>query len=217
VICDMSVVLPGCMTFSYWHVLFTFTNTFDSARIIAIYVIYLYFHVYIRVQPRFGVGSSTLIIFLVLFAMFLFCMSSICFLLDFVYTCIWIPRTELTFPQKRKFLITGKFFKDLVTDIYVQNVFLCTDIHFMWLPFTGQKYFHTKIFPYIFHIKPLIFKTFSWSHSLSDFLDIFTLKSIYDLNININSRRHNFLWSYRKIWWKQSNFVFKSCHKEKYE
>jgi hypothetical protein len=41
--------------------------------------------------------------------------------------------------------------------------------------------------------------------------------SIYDLNININSRRHNFLWSYSKIWWKKSNFVFKSCHKEKYK
>jgi len=26
---------------------------------------------------------------------------------------------------------------------------------------TGQKYFRTKIFPYIFHIKPFIFKTFS--------------------------------------------------------
>jgi hypothetical protein len=31
---------------------------------------------------------------------------------------------------------------------------------------TGQKYFRTKIFPYTFHIKPLIFITFSWSHSL---------------------------------------------------
>jgi len=27
--------------------------------------------------------------------------------------------------------------------------------------FTGQKYFHTKIFPDLFHIKLLIFKTFS--------------------------------------------------------
>jgi hypothetical protein len=26
---------------------------------------------------------------------------------------------------------------------------------------TGQKYFPTKIFPYIFHIKPVIFITFS--------------------------------------------------------
>jgi hypothetical protein len=41
---------------------------------------------------------------------------------------------------------------------------------------TGQKYFHTKIFPYIFHIKPFIFKTFSWSHCLSDFHDIFSIK-----------------------------------------
>ena len=49
--------------------------------------------------------------------------------------------------------------------------------------FTGQKYFHTKIFPYIFHIKPLIFKTFSWSHSLSDFLEIFTFKSRIDWSL----------------------------------
>ena len=40
----------------------------------------------------------------------------------------------------------------------------------------GRKYFHTKIFPYIFHIKPLIFNTFSCSHSLSDFHEIFNIK-----------------------------------------
>jgi hypothetical protein len=40
-----------------------------------------------------------------------------------------------------------------------------------------QKYFPTKIFPYIFHIKPLIFITFSWSHSLADFHGIFTFDS----------------------------------------
>ena len=39
-----------------------------------------------------------------------------------------------------------------------------------------SKYVHTKIFPYIFHIKPLIFNTFSWSHSLSDFHEIFSIK-----------------------------------------
>ena len=42
---------------------------------------------------------------------------------------------------------------------------------------TGQKYFPTKIFPYIFHIKPLIFITFSWSYSLADFHEIFTFNS----------------------------------------
>jgi hypothetical protein len=42
---------------------------------------------------------------------------------------------------------------------------------------TRQKYFPTKIFPYIFHIKPLIFITFSWSHSLADFHEIFTFNS----------------------------------------
>jgi hypothetical protein len=41
---------------------------------------------------------------------------------------------------------------------------------------TGQKYFLTKIFPYIFHIKPLSFITFSWSHSFSDFHEIFSIK-----------------------------------------
>ena len=46
-----------------------------------------------------------------------------------------------------------------------------------WLStLTGQKYFPPKIFPYIFHIKPFIFKTFSWSHSLSDFHEIFSIK-----------------------------------------
>ena len=42
---------------------------------------------------------------------------------------------------------------------------------------TDQKYCLTKIFPYIFHIKPLIFITFSWSHSLADFHEIFTFNS----------------------------------------
>ena len=34
----------------------------------------------------------------------------------------------------------------------------------------------SKVFPYIFHIKPFIFKTFSWSHSLSDFHENFSIK-----------------------------------------
>jgi hypothetical protein len=38
------------------------------------------------------------------------------------------------------------------------------------------QYFHTKVFPYIFHIKPLIFNTFSCSHSLSDFHEMFNIK-----------------------------------------
>jgi hypothetical protein len=32
--------------------------------------------------------------------------------------------------------------------------------------------------PYIFHIKPFIFITFSWSHSLSDFHEIFSIKML---------------------------------------
>jgi hypothetical protein len=41
---------------------------------------------------------------------------------------------------------------------------------------TGQKYFHRNTFPYIFHIKPLIFIIFSWSHSVSNLLVIFIFK-----------------------------------------
>ena len=76
-----------------------------------------------------------------------------------------------------------------------------------------KKYFHTKIFPYIFHIKPLIFKIFRRGHFPSDFPEIPTSKSrinqfllfallftsIYDLNTNVNSWRHNFIWLYSKI------------------
>jgi hypothetical protein len=68
-------------------------------------------------------------------------------------------------------------------DFYVVNVIqpLCT--------LTGQKYLPTKIFPYIFHIKPLIFITFSWSHSLADFHEIFTFNS----RIIIFSEKHYFI------------------------
>lgn len=84
-----------------------------------------------------------------------------------------------------------------------------------------KLYIHgSKDIPYIFHITPLNFKTFSWSNSLSEFLEIFTfnsrinenlfsysyiffellITSIYDFNTNVNSRHHNFLWLYSKIW-----------------
>ena len=87
---------------------------------------------------------------------------------------------------------------------------------------TGQNYFHTKMCSYIILIKPLIFITFSLSHSLVDFHEIFTFNSriirvnlisscnffellftsIYDLNTNVNSWPHNFIWLYSKILWK---------------
>ena len=41
----------------------------------------------------------------------------------------------------------------------------------------GQKLFRFRHLPYIFHIKPFIFITFSWSHSLADFHEIFTFKN----------------------------------------
>jgi hypothetical protein len=47
--------------------------------------------------------------------------------------------------------------------------FLCTAC--------GQKWFRFCHLLYIFHIKPLIFITFSWSHSLADFHEIFTFKN----------------------------------------
>ena len=40
----------------------------------------------------------------------------------------------------------------------------------------GQKRFRFRHLPYIFNIKPFIFITFSWSHSLSDFHEIFSIK-----------------------------------------
>ena len=66
----------------------------------------------------------------------------------------------------------------------IQNIRLFK-LHFIYIQ--GSKvhylYFHTKIIPYIFHIKPLIFKTFSWSHSLTFsffflFLQIFKFSSL---------------------------------------
>jgi hypothetical protein len=42
---------------------------------------------------------------------------------------------------------------------------ILSTIHDKYVPAStlmGQKYFHTKIFLYIFHIKLLIFNTFSW-------------------------------------------------------
>jgi hypothetical protein len=47
------------------------------------------------------------------------------------------------------------------------------------LRFTGQKYIHT--IKDIFHIEPLIFKTSSWCHFLSDFHEIFSINHRNDM------------------------------------
>jgi hypothetical protein len=79
----------------------------------------------------------------------------------------------------------GEFLKD-------KNVLLCTRLYkyasnleslltqqYVCVMCTacGQKWFRFHHLPYIFHIKPfIIFITFSWSHSLSDFHEIFSIK-----------------------------------------
>jgi hypothetical protein len=68
-----------------------------------------------------------------------------------------------------------------VTNSYLNVLWLCTAC--------GQKWFRFRHLPYIFHIKPFIFITFSWSHSLLDFHEIFSIKcrnkytSSYNLQI----------------------------------
>ena len=57
----------------------------------------------------------------------------------------------------------------LTSRLYLAKVRICTAC--------GQKWFRFRHLPYIFHMKPLIFITFSWSHSLADFHEIFTFKN----------------------------------------
>ena len=38
--------------------------------------------------------------------------------------------------------------------------------------------------------------------------------SIYDLNTNVNSWRHNFIWLYSKIWWKNYTLFLNQCLRE---
>ena len=96
--------------------------------------------------------------------------------------------------------------------------------------FTDQKYFHTKIFPYLFHIKPFIFKTFSWSHSLSDFHEIFSIKCrnkynffLYNVQIilfllslknwfknKVKFFHQILLYNHIKLWRQEFTFVFKA-------
>jgi hypothetical protein len=70
-------------------------------------------------------------------------------------------------------------FKSFLKENYKKKklcLFLCIMLKISWKSdFIGQKYFQAKIFPYISYIKTLVFKTFSWSHSLSDFHEIFSI------------------------------------------
>ena len=57
----------------------------------------------------------------------------------------------------------------------------------------GQKWFRFRHLPYIFHIKPFIFITFSWSHSLSDFHEIFSIKCRNKYSFFFVSFANNFI------------------------
>jgi hypothetical protein len=73
---------------------------------------------------------------------------------------------------------------------------------FVQCTLTGQNYFLTKIFPYIFHIKPLIFITFSWLHSSADFHEIFTFNSrIIRVYFNIFMQFFR-TFIYKPLWFK---------------
>jgi hypothetical protein len=95
---------------------------------------------------------------------------------------------------------------------------MCVIYNYFSITLTGQKYFRTKIFPYIFHIfmkfSPLIVELleFIWISSCNFFELLFT--SIYDLNTNVNSWRHNFIWLYSKIWWKKLNLFLNQFLRE---
>ena len=91
----------------------------------------------------------------------------------------------------------------------------------------SRKSFCSKIFPYIFHVKPLFFKFNEVISYYLIFLNksrcrlfphflrivcIFVCKHIYDINKNVNFRSHNFLWLHSNIWQKKTkwSFMFKS-------
>jgi hypothetical protein len=60
---------------------------------------------------------------------------------------------------------------------WLQSSSLGNDLAFCTLcTACGQKWIRFCHLPYIFHIKQFIFITFSWSHSLSDFHEIFSIK-----------------------------------------
>jgi hypothetical protein len=96
-------------------------------------------------------------------------------ILSFHAHCFYKVNNNIT--QRRKSFVKSKMLTDKVRSPVPDNISVQRPKN-MIKPATrtGQKYFPTKIFPYIFHIKPFIFKTFAWSHSLSDFQEMFSIK-----------------------------------------
>jgi hypothetical protein len=64
--------------------------------------------------------------------------------------------------NSNNFTIKGEISSINQSTMYVYCVYPAMLIFFNENTPTGQKYFLTKIFAYIFHIKPLIFITFDW-------------------------------------------------------
>ena len=111
---------------------------------------------------------------------------------NFVNSAIFIYL--LSFMYKTVF--TSICFHNSVTMVMLLNIYMmncCTIppvvhncIH------RSKVFFHTKMFPYVFHIKPHIFKKYSWIHYLFDFLEFFTLQTQENRTSN----------EFRSIFWK---------------
>jgi hypothetical protein len=85
------------------------------------------------------------------------------------------PSTPSSTSKKKKY--NCKFQDEWKKSHYwLQSSSLGNDLAFCSLCTCGQKWFRFRHLPYIFHIKPFIFITFLWSHSLSDFHEIFSIK-----------------------------------------
>jgi hypothetical protein len=76
--------------------------------------------------------------------------------------CISKNKDNNNIAQRRKSFVKSKTLTDKVRSPVSDNISVQRPKH-MIKPanLTGQKYFPTKIFPFLFHIKPFIFKTFS--------------------------------------------------------
>jgi hypothetical protein len=108
-------------------------------------------------------------------------------ILGFHAHCFYKVNNNIT--QRRKSFVKSKMLTDKVRSPVPDNISVQRPKN-MIKPATrtGQKYFPTKIFPYIFHIKPFISKTFAWSHSYL----IFKKCSALNAEINIVSSSRNF-------------------------
>ena len=80
---------------------------------------------------------------------------------------LWIWRSQMPFYWRREAEPLKRIFATIKSTIDTSNSSNTA---------CGQKWFRFRHLPYIFHIKPFIFITFSWSHSLSDFHEIFSIK-----------------------------------------